>query len=137
MQKAGQETPEKVTIPSEKIRILRVKLPLEETLELAEASGLKVLYNGEILDESLITYEGGGEVDLELIADSFADINYVSYGGALAYGLDLEPIEEAVQDANMAKFAEGSYAREDGKWMKPPNWTGPEAAIKRAIEDQS
>jgi predicted HAD superfamily Cof-like phosphohydrolase len=118
-------------------RVLRVKLLLEEVLELAEASGIQVKFAGADLNESEITYALSGKVDLALVADSIADISYVNYGAALCYGIDMEPIEEAVQEANMAKFGEGSYKRSDGKWMKPPNWVSPDQFIKDEIERQS
>jgi len=47
MQTFGQECPPKPTVIDENNRILRVKLLLEEVLELAEASGVDVgLYVG-------------------------------------------------------------------------------------------
>ena len=51
MVKAGQATPDKPIIPDAATRILRVKLLLEEVLELAEASGVEITKNSNnILD---------------------------------------------------------------------------------------
>lgn len=144
MGKAGQTVKNKPTEEiGESVKILRVKLLLEEVLEFAEASGIdvKIDLNGQVWHledlESDFKYEETNEVCLEDVADAFADISYVNYGAALAYGIDLEPIEKIVQEANMAKFEEGSYRRDDGKWMKPPNWEDPAPKIKAEIKKQS
>lgn len=138
MIKAGQATPEKPIIPDAKTRILRVKLLLEEVLELAEASGvgLMVKSNSEgklSLDNLWYAYDDN-KVDLVGVADALTDIDYVNLGAACAYGLDLAPFQDEVQKANMAKFGPGGYRREDGKWMKPPDWQEPD--IKSELERQ-
>lgn len=143
MQEAGQNVRETPTskIPTEEKK-LRVKLLLEEVLEFAEASGVdvKVSLNGQVWHledlEDDFEYLDVDEATLEDVADAFADISYVNYGAALAYGIDMEPIEQIVQDANMAKFKEGSYRRDDGKWMKPPDWEDPAPKIAAEIERQ-
>jgi predicted HAD superfamily Cof-like phosphohydrolase len=108
----GQACPAKPEVPELNTRILRVKLLLEEVLELAEASGLKVtdslghdislslLKNGkiEIVNNPEIT------PDLVGVADAIADISYVNYGAALAYGIDIEPVENEVHSSNMTKL---------------------------------
>lgn len=134
---AGQTVRTKPTVAPFDERVLRVKLLLEETLELAQASGVKVSLNGEAIDEEKIQYILDGDVDMILVADSIADISYVNYGAALCYGIDMEPIEQFVQDANMAKFGEGSYKRPDGKWMKPANWESPDKLINEELHRQS
>lgn len=60
---------------------------------------------------------------LEMI-DALCDLLYVTYGAAVALGIDLEPFFEAVHQSNMAKV--GGYRREDGKWMKPAGWQPPD-----------
>ncbi len=129
MIKAGQDTPESVTIPDEEVRILRAKLILEEALETVTALGV----SAEITDgtsilhkDSELVFRISGEPDLEEIVDGCADISVVTMGTLIAFGVDDEPVLEEVDSANLRKFAEGSYRREDGKWMKPPGWSPPD-----------
>lgn len=137
---AGQQVRSKPTSPSQGELALRVTLLLEEVLELAEASGVSVMdFEGNEMTMDAIIVQAGGEFDesrLCDVADAIADISYVNYGAALTFGIDMEPIEQFVQNANMAKFGEGGYRRDDGKWMKPPDWTGPEENIKQEIARQ-
>ena len=109
----GQDCPEKPTIPDLSTRVLRVKLLLEEVLELAEASGLKIIDPmGFEINKSLLKGFGGIEIvenpntqpDLIEIADAIADISYVNYGAANAYGIDIKPVEDEVHYSNMTKL---------------------------------
>ncbi len=124
---AGQQVNEKPTEADSHTAILRVRLLLEEVLEFAEASGVEIItQEGEILDvEALKTEELSfsqiGKADLIEIADALGDINYVSYGAALCYGIDMEPIEEAIQSSNLSKFIDG-HRDENGKWIKGPSY---------------
>ena len=126
MQKVGQDTPEGAVVPDEKTRILRAKLILEEALETVDALGVHVHIEGiEIVEEGL-QYSGGGEINLQEVADGCADISVVTMGTLIAFGIDDEPLLEEVDASNLRKFGEGNYRREDGKWMKPPGWTPPD-----------
>jgi predicted HAD superfamily Cof-like phosphohydrolase len=60
------------------------------------------------------------------VADGIADLIYVAYGTAVACGIDLERIEEAVHRTNMAK--KDGPIDETGKKRKPPGWTPPDVA---------
>ena len=106
MQTFNQETPEKPTRPSQATRALRVKLLLEEVLELAEASGIQVqtLDGKPIKDAIQFSAPANAEVDLVGVADALADIDYVNQGAAVAYGLDLEPFCDEVHSSNMTKL---------------------------------
>jgi len=67
--------------------------------------------------------------DLVEIADAMADSVYVIIGAALEYGIPLDHVWAAVQDANMAKVDPVTgkvWRREDGKVLKPPGWTPPD-----------
>lgn len=66
------------------------------------------------------------EPDLVALADAMADLDYVVEGTRLAFGINGAPIAEEVQRTNMAKFGPGSWKREDGKQMKPPDWEPPD-----------
>jgi predicted HAD superfamily Cof-like phosphohydrolase len=64
---------------------------------------------------------------LEQVAGELADLLYVVLGAATAWGIDIEPIFREVHAANMRKF-EGGTRRDDGKWLKPADWMGPDVA---------
>ena len=126
MQKVGQDTPAGAAVPDEKTRILRAKLILEEALETVEALGVRVHTKGVEVTEEGVDYSGDGEVNLQEVADGCADISVVTIGTLIAFGIADEPLLEEVDASNLRKFGEGSYRREDGKWMKPPGWTPPD-----------
>lgn len=118
----GLPNPETPRIPDEIIARLRCNLLVEEVQELMLA--LEDRY-----------YIGGSELQLVHIADSIADILYVAYGAAVTFGIDIHPVFNAVQRANMRKV--GGPVREDGKRLKPPGWIGPEEEIKIILKHQS
>ena len=91
------ETP---SVADEKTQALRVRLIQEEFDELKEAFKKN---------------------DLPHIAKELADLLYVVYGTAISYGIDMEPVFQEVQRSNMSKV--GGYKREDGKWVKPANYS--------------
>lgn len=132
MQKAGQATPPAPTIPDEETRLLRAKLILEEALETVKALGVGVRVttdDGQEVDFNHVDHLDffpEGTTDLEGVVDGCADISVVTIGTLIAFGVDDEPILEEVDEANLRKFGEGGYAREDGKWIKPPDWTPPD-----------
>ncbi len=90
-------------IPTElddQTRQLRVRLIQEEFDELQEA-----MASG----------------DLAAIAKEMADLLYVTYGTAVSYGIDMEPVFEEVHRSNLSKI--GGYKRADGKWVKPSTYS--------------
>ena len=133
MTMAGQATPATPTIPDEETRLLRAKLILEEALETVRALGVDVTLRTDDGDVGSISSEAhdhifsiDGDVDLEGVVDGCADISVVTIGTLVAFGVDDEPVLEEVDRANLRKFGPGSYARDDGKWIKPPDWTPPD-----------
>lgn len=108
----GQDCPDIPTIPDINTRILRVKLLLEEVLELAEASGVEIIdtFNAPLDTSSIKTNKikfkeiENSTTSLVGVADALADISYVNYGAANAYGINIEPIEEEVHRSNMTKL---------------------------------
>ena len=64
--------------------------------------------------------------------DALCDLLYVTYGAAVALGVDLEPFFEEVHRTNMAKI--GGHRRADGKWMKPDGWQPPD--LKRLLRER-
>jgi predicted HAD superfamily Cof-like phosphohydrolase len=100
-------------IPDERTRELRKQLITEEYEELITA-----------IDKN----------DIEGIADSIADLCYVAIGSAVRFGIDIVPVWEATQRANMRKFGPGSWRDETGKIRKPANWE--HADIKAILDEQ-
>jgi len=128
MEKAGQTTPKSITTPDASTRLLRARLILEEALETVQALGITIRLGGdEVLIESCEFFPDKS-IDLEGVADGCADISVVTVGTLIAFGIDDEELLREVDEANLRKFGPGSYAREDGKWMKPPDWIPPDIA---------
>lgn len=129
---AKQETPDKPTVPSDKVLELRAKLMLEELFELLGAMGITVINTNQdtnILDyKNLLISRNDYPVDIVEVADGLADESVVLYGTAVAFGIDMKPLVEEVDNNNLAKFGPGHYIREDGKLMKPPGHKKPDIA---------
>lgn len=66
------------------------------------------------------------------IARELADVVYVAYGTALAYGIDLDAALAEVHRANMHK-ARAGIRRPDGKVIKPPDFVPPD--MTKAVSD--
>ncbi|MBK9307479.1 MAG: hypothetical protein IPM58_10425 [Nitrospira sp.] len=79
---------------------LRVRLIQEEFDELTEAMATE---------------------NLAAVAKELADLLYVTYGTAVSYGIDMEPVFQEVHRSNLSKV--GGYKRADGKWVKPPTYS--------------
>ena len=128
MEKAGQETPTEIVVPDEHTRLLRARLILEEAIETVNALGITVkVPEGELEIDSCM-FKPEKAIDLEGVADGCADISVVTVGTLIAFGIDDEQLLREVDEANLRKFGPGSYVREDGKWMKPSDWTPPNIA---------
>lgn len=65
------------------------------------------------------------DYDLHQIARELADVVYVAYGSALAFGIDLDVALREVHRANMDKMERGER-RDDGKIIKPPGFVPPD-----------
>lgn len=146
---AGQALPPSPCIPDEQTRELRARLILEEALETIKGLGFSVAikvdedaWQDEVVnidDQSI----GNGEIDFEPdfypdlveIADGCADLSVVTIGTLIACGIEDGPLLEAVDNANLRKFGPGSYRRDDGKWIKPPDFV--EADIEQVLNDQT
>ncbi|MBX3334995.1 MAG: hypothetical protein KF876_12795 [Nitrospira sp.] len=59
--------------------------------------------------------------NLAAVAKELADLLYVTYGTAVSYGIDMEPVFQEVHRSNLSKV--GGYKRADGKWVKPPTYS--------------
>ena len=102
----GQEVKDKAEFPNEKIVELRKKLIDEEFNELKDAIN---------------------ENDLIEVADALTDILVVTYGAAVAFGIDLDKCFKEVHRSNMSKLSEDGKPiyNEFGKVMKGPNYFKP------------
>ncbi|HWF58813.1 MAG TPA: MazG nucleotide pyrophosphohydrolase domain-containing protein [Nitrospira sp.] len=96
---------------SEETKQLRVRLIQEEFDELKEA---------------MVTG------NLAAVAKEMADLLYVTYGTAVSYGIDMEPVFQEVHRSNLSKV--GGYKRADGKWVKPPTYSP--ADVQSIVEVQ-
>lgn len=77
----------------------------------------------ELMFELSCAAQGRG--DLAQIARELADVLYVSYGTAWAFGIDLDAAFAEVHRAAMDKMRAG-LRREDGKILKPPGFRPPD-----------
>lgn len=106
-----QDTPPKPVTPDADTVTLRRRLIYEESQEALEA-----LHSA---------YEG--EADYAEIAKELADVIVVTIGTAVAFGIDLRPIWDAVHASNMAKFPGGKPIKDaHGKILKPKGWKKPD-----------
>jgi len=67
--------------------------------------------------------------------DALLDATYYLLQHLATTGIDIRPIWKEIHHANMTKFRDG-HMREDGKWMKGPNFVAPDAKIRKIVEQQ-
>jgi predicted HAD superfamily Cof-like phosphohydrolase len=72
--------------------------------------------------------EAMAEGDVVGTADALADLLYVTYGAALAFGMDADALFAEVHRSNMTKLDEDGkpVRRADGKILKGPNFEEPD-----------
>lgn len=90
----------------------------------------------ELMHELQMAAEG--TPDLGQIARELADVLYVTYGTAWAFGIDLDAALAEVHRAAMDKMNAG-LRRDDGKILKPPGFVPPDmtAAVNPAGPESS
>lgn len=73
------------------------------------------------------------------VADAIGDVIYIALGTAIEHGIDIEPIFNIIQNANMAKLGPDKKPiyKEDNKVAKPEGWQPPEPQIERELERQA
>lgn len=124
-EKCGQEVNTKPSLLSEDTISLRYSLIDEEVNKELLPILKKLQEKG--------TWDSGEFIeDLAAIADGIVDAIYVLLGAAVSFGINLQPIWEATQKANMQKF--GGPVRGDGKILKPEGWKHPD--VQALIEHQ-
>ena len=106
---------------------LRAKLILEEAAETAAALGFDVdVWMGTPPDGTMFNInKDAAPSEIEVI-DGLCDLLYVTFGAAVAAGIDLDPFFHEVHATNMAKLA--GERRADGKVLKPEGWRPPKIA---------
>jgi predicted HAD superfamily Cof-like phosphohydrolase len=87
----------------------------------ADTAALRMRLIAEEHDELKEAHAAG---DIPGVADALTDMIYVILGTSIAYGIDLRPVWDEVQRANIAKTGGGT--RDDGKILKPEGWTPPD-----------
>lgn len=103
----GQDVKNIPTLVDPEIRDLRISLMEEE-----------LLGDGELVDSMR-------KGDIVGIADGLADLLYVTFGTAAAYGVNIQAVFDEVQRSNLTKIPEGGVIlrREDGKILKPETFS--------------
>jgi predicted HAD superfamily Cof-like phosphohydrolase len=72
---------------------------------------------------------GVDDLDLPAVAKEMADVLYILYGTAVAWGIDLDEAFRRVHESNMSKlWSDGRprYRYPDGKVLKPPTYQKPD-----------
>lgn len=102
-------------VPPANIIELREKLISEEAQEFSGA-----IFDFQVTDDY--------SKQIVLIADSLADLLYVTFGAALAYGIPIEEVFREVHRSNMTKSMEKDTKSIPGKTIKGPNYDPPKIA---------
>jgi predicted HAD superfamily Cof-like phosphohydrolase len=124
------------TVPADQpaeIRQLRAKLINEEFNEVLQELGhTAVDFGGDpvgyISDNYSPLYglqRPFDTFDINKLAKELADLLYVVYGTAAAYGIPIDDVYREVHRSNMSKLGEDGKPiyREDGKVLKGPNYS--------------
>lgn len=124
----GISTRDTIGLPSEADIKLRARLIAEEAFEVLEAF-FSTLSSGNIFFKRLayetleLIEKNHPSVNMEALADGFADLDYVVANARVGFGIDGIPIAAEVHRANMTKV--GGPVDKFGKCGKPVGWVGP------------
>lgn len=138
--KFGQPIAARPHVPSEAMVRFRLKLHLEEFFELLAAAGVGAdKWDGmedahhTILD---VIEQFPIKVNLPELVDALGDMDYISEGTRLVFGVDGAPVADEIQRANMSKEAvvvrvdvgleSPDDVRTTTKPTKPAGWTPPD-----------
>lgn len=142
---AGQTVNDKPSVPSEGDMLLRLRLNIEETLELTEAilgrsasrlepSSIEVIHHMKeavsCIDRMIKQYPDKSifniTPDMKEVLDALIDIEYVNMGAAITFGFDLEEGFKRVHESNMSKFEDGKAIKNNaGKVIKGKDYRPP------------
>ena len=108
-----------------------------------EAKFIRKMVNSEFdeLDEALHDFWESGKPgntvkDHVKVADALIDAIYYLMDCAAKHGLDLDPLFQIIQKANMAKFKNGVIKNSEGKVLKPSGWMDPEPELMAEMQKQ-
>jgi len=130
----GQPVLDRPQVPDRERVTLRLRLIAEEFCELLESAGVPDGVPRDHRNEHLrglieeLLEDSRANLDLPAFTDALADLDYVVEGTRLEFGIDGEPVADAVHRANMAKLGGGVDSR--GKYQKPPGWRPPDVAAE-------
>lgn len=81
-----------------------------------------------ITEEAKEVNEAVENFDFVNLAQELADLLYVTYSFAIALGIDIDEVFDAVHTSNMSKLGDDGKPiyREDGKVLKGPNYSPPD-----------
>ena len=136
MSLAGQDVPSKPTIPITAVRALRARLILEEAFETVHALGFDVMVRHlrePLKIEHMEVWGNQPGFSLIDVVDGCCDLRFVTTGTLSAIGVQDEMVQKIVDDANLRKFGPGGYRDKGGKWIKPPDFVGPEPELRKAL----
>jgi predicted HAD superfamily Cof-like phosphohydrolase len=121
------QDPTTPTVPPSEISILRIRLMCEELQEVLTELGFTAEFKMEAV-EGFVLGPKFTSVNLINVAKELADLLYVVYGTAAAFGIDVDAVFEEVHRSNMSKVGEDGKPlyREDGKVLKGPNYFTPD-----------
>lgn len=143
MRRCDQEVKAYPELPEEKIVTLRIRLMVEELL--GAVNPAEFLEHGPNRYVGLLIQNKSDELvasmlrgDLVGIADGLADVLYVVFGTAIAYGIDIQEVFDEVHRSNLSKTVWSEELQrytiekdEFGKGIKPPTYSP--AAIEPII----
>jgi len=120
----GQPAPEKLDIEGVRME-LRLKLIMEEALEVVQAAG----YSVTVTAAHNAYFRKLGEPDWVEVVDGLCDLAYVTFGFAVEAGFSLGPFFCEVHRSNMTKLDKETgkpiIRESDGKVLKPETWEPP------------
>lgn len=123
----GHPVAEKLTVGTEELRLLRVKLIAEELCELCQALGVDLLM-GTVAGYVSVKPMELRAPDMLEAADALGDLDYVVQGAGLVFGIPMHDVVAEIHRSNMSKLGEDGNPiyREDGKILKGPNYSPPD-----------
>jgi predicted HAD superfamily Cof-like phosphohydrolase len=78
-----------------------------------------------LIEEALEAQKAAVNGDVPQLAKELVDVIYIALGTANDWGIDLQPVFEAVHLSNMDKLRLGAATDGDGKVLKPQGWKPP------------
>ncbi len=121
--------------PKDRIQLC-ASLCLEEPIETVEAMGAdpELIAQMKELAKKVVASIDPAHVVMKDVADGLGDSDFVNEWARCEFGIHGEPVADAIEKANLAKFGPGASFREDGKVQKPPGWMPPD--IQAVLDNQ-